>query len=208
MILYVNGDSHSHGMSIKPKETFAYLVAEKFKYQVENRAQIGSSNQSIIRTTLQDLEKTTPDFVLIGWTTWEREEWLHQGNYYNVNSSGHDSLPEDLQERYKHWVLEQSPDQLKSKSQQWHEKIYEFHKTLTTKKIKHLFFNCMYNFFGIDQTHQQDWNNSYLDPYDNDSSYYWYLNKQGYKSDPWFHYGADAHWAWAQRLIEHMEKYA
>jgi hypothetical protein len=36
----------------------------------------GCSNDSIIERTLKYLETNTPDLMIIGWSTWERETWF------------------------------------------------------------------------------------------------------------------------------------
>jgi hypothetical protein len=205
MILYVNGDSHCYGSGVESNNTFAHHVATNFNSLLVNQAKSGASNQRIIRTTKEYLENNTPDLVLIGWSTWEREEWEYNGNYYNVNSSGHDSLPRELEESYKIWVTEQTSDLTDIKSQHWHQEIYKLHLDLQQKNIPHLFFNCMYNFFKIND--YKDWNYNYVDPYNNDYSYYWFLKARGYDADDWYHFKADGHQAWGNFLIEYIENH-
>jgi hypothetical protein len=205
MILYVNGDSHTYGMQLLPHERFSDIVAKEFNFDVVNVAQVGASNARIMRTTREYLDNNQPDLILIGWTTWEREEWFHQDQYYNVNSSGHDPLPANLQQLYKQWVTEQTEDTLCTKSQYWHNEIFKLHIELVEKNIKHVFFNCLYNFFQTDN--QQDWSTNFIGPYDNDSSYYWWLTKQGIRADQWYHFGADGHAAWATKLINYIKQH-
>ena len=205
MILYVNGDSHSYGNNVKDNiKTFANLLSQALDFKLVNSAKSGASNDRIIRTTRNFLADNRPDLVVIGWSTWEREEWEYQGQFYDVNSSGHDRLPDPLITKYKHWVTEQTPETLIEKSQQIHEKIYKLHCELIEKQIPHVFFNCMYNFFEI--KNQQDWNNSYVDPYENDSSYYWYLKNRNFVTDNWYHFGEDGHQAWANFLINYIKE--
>jgi hypothetical protein len=149
MMLYVNGDSHSYGSGIESPNKFSDIVAQEFTYDIVNDATAGASNQRILRTTYDYLKSRNPNLVLIGWSSWEREEWNHQEQYYNVNSSGHDELPDELQTYYKEWVTQQTQETLNIKSQQWHNQIYQLHQELEQKNINHLFFNCMYNFFNI-----------------------------------------------------------
>jgi hypothetical protein len=207
MMLYVNGDSHSHGVGVAIHERFSNIVAHEFNQDTINDAKVGASNQRILRTTQQYLETHRPSLVLIGWSTWEREEWYYQNQYYDVNSSGHTGLPVELQEKYKEWVTKQTPETLNIKSQQFHDQIYQLHQELEQKNIKHLFFNCMYNFFNISDNQKKDWNNCYIGPYDNDSSYYWYLNNQGYVSDEWYHFGSHGHAEWARKLINYIKEH-
>jgi hypothetical protein len=86
-MIYANGDSHTSGVLVQPQERFSNIVAKEFGKSVINHSKPGASNQRILRTTLDFLKSRTPDFVMIGWTTWEREEWYHQGRYYDVNSA-------------------------------------------------------------------------------------------------------------------------
>jgi hypothetical protein len=204
-MLYVNGDSHSYGIGVDATETFAHSVANKFNLNLINQSKIGASNQRIIRTTQEYLKTNIPNLVLIGWTTWEREEWIHEEKYYDVNSSGHNGLPAELENRYKVWVIDQTSDTLDTKSQYWHKEIYNLHLDLQKKNIPHLFFNCMYNFFKI--VNYVDWKHNYVGPYENNYSYYWYLKNLGFAADKWYHYKKDGHYAWAKLLIEHIENH-
>jgi len=201
-MIYFNGDSHTCGIGLDSSQRFSDLVARHFDHPLVNDAKIGASNSRIIRTTKQYLKTNTPDLVIIGWSSWEREEWEYLGQYYDVNSSGHDVLPKELELQYKSWVLEQNEDSLKIKSDYWHNQIYNFHCELLENKQPHLFFNCMYNFFDANI---QDWHECHIGPYDTNRSYYWYLNRQGYKTDEWYHYKADGHWAWAELLIDKIK---
>jgi len=206
MILYVNGDSHSQGVGVQIHENYPVIVAKEFGLDIVNDAQSGASNARILRTSKEYLaSQQTPDLIVIGWSTWEREEWQYQNQYYNVNSSGHDPLPKILEHSYKKWVIEQTPEILNKKSLHWHKEIFQFHKELLQKNIKHIFFNCMYNFFQIQD--KLDWDMNFIGPYDNDSSYYWWLTQQGYKSDKWYHFKASGHQAWGDRLISYIKEH-
>ena len=204
MIVF-NGDSHTAGVNTTTLDRFSNLVAAAFDADVVNLAKVGASNDRILRTTQEYLADNAVDLVVIGWSSWEREEWKHQDSYYDVNSSGHDVLPPVLLDRYKTWVIDQTQDSLIVKSQKWHENIYKFHLELEQKNIKHLFFNCMYNFFHPSDVY--NWNDQYIGPYDNDSSYYWYLKNQGIQTDEWYHFDSTGHRVWADLLINHINKY-
>ena len=122
MILYVNGDSHaaaaecvnSHawakddgffwGLDRMPhpdneKASFGCELANWLFAVLYLDAQAGCSNTRIMRTTREWI-KQNPDavkdcFMVIQWTTWEREEWWHEGHDFQVNASGIDDVPED-----------------------------------------------------------------------------------------------------------------
>ena len=206
MILYVNGDSHSQGVGVQIHESYPVIIAKEFGLDIVNEAQSGASNARILRTSKEYLaSQQTPDLIVIGWSTWEREEWQYENTYYNVNSSGHDPLPKILEHSYKKWVIEQTPEILNKKSLHWHKEIFQFHKELLQKNIKHIFFNCMYNFFQIED--KLDWDMNFIGPYDNDSSYYWWLTQQDYESDKWYHFRASGHQAWGNRLISYIKEH-
>ena len=111
MILYVNGDSHSAGAEAINSHCFAEddplfhalgriphpdnervsygcLLANALYAVLVCDAESGSSNDRIIRTTQEYLKTEKPDAVIIGWSTWEREEWLHDGQYWQINAGG------------------------------------------------------------------------------------------------------------------------
>jgi|TARA_R110001632_G_C11197077_1_gene402782 hypothetical protein len=198
MLLYANGDSHTAPWS------YVNIIGEELASKFVNQAQGGCSNAGIIRRTRNYLKHTTPDLVIIGWSTWEREEWKYKDQYYNVNSSGYDRLPDELQERYKQWVTKQTQKTLNKKSKYWHTEIYKLHQILERELIPHVFFNCMYNFFNA-RSHYP-WNNCYIGPYDNDLSYYHWLKAQGATADEGYHYKTDGHQMWAKRVINYIKE--
>jgi hypothetical protein len=240
MILYVNGDSHSAGAEAVNHHCFAeddsklwpmgrrphpdnlavsygQKLADKLCATLECQAESAGSNDRIIRTTLEYLAEHNPDLIVIGWSTWEREEWLHDGIYYQVTASGTDSVPKELQQRYKQWVIEQDYVSRQQKLLSWHDKIYQFHLSLNDRGIKHLFFNT-YSNFSVIRTKQimtnvqqitpdeSDWGQSYIDPYSENLTYYFWLKNLGFKTvnENSYHYGADAHSKWADFLYGHL----
>lgn len=207
MILYVNGDSNSNGCECKNiEQSWPVLLSNKLNATLVNKATSGCSNARIIRTASNALAHTDRNtFVIIGWTSWEREEWLHQSQYYDVNSGGHNGLPDELHERYKQWVTEQGPDQQSIKSRNMHEQIHRLHRSLKDRRIPHLFFNALMPFQHnlLDPVHKE-WGKNYLGPYDNDWSYYWYLKNHGWKHTDNHHYTDDAQQVWADVLYNYL----
>jgi hypothetical protein len=133
MILYVNGDSHTAGAEAVNSHAFAeddpalfYLgraphpdnlavtwgktlsLALRSGFRCD--AESASSNARILRTTREWLAgggAGHPDqLVIIQWSTWEREEWLYNNTYYQVGASGMDHVPQELQEKYRNFVIE------------------------------------------------------------------------------------------------------
>jgi hypothetical protein len=223
LILYVNGDSHSAGAEAVNSFAFAcddpkykhlkrtphpdnlvasygQLVADSLDYQLVCDAESASSNDRILRTTQDYLKTNTPDLLIIGWTTWEREEWLIDGVYYQVNASGVDYVPDSHKQQYIDWVLSVTPEQ---RDQYWHDTIHQLHQDLTVKKIPHLFFNTYTSFSHIAGAHVE-WNDCYIDPYSDASTYFYWLKSQGLSTvtPSSYHYGADAHLIWAKHLTK------
>ena len=195
MLLYANGDSHTSSWS------YIDIIGENLGIEFVNQAIDGHSNTSIIRRTREYLKHTTPNLIIIGWSSWEREEWQYKGKYYKINSGGPHDFPNALKSRYKEYVSSQTQETLIDKSKYWHTKIFEFHQELGA--IPHVFFNCMYNFFNT--TYEYPWGKCFIGPYDNDQSYYHWLKAQGCEADEWYHYKADGHRLWANRLMHYIK---
>jgi hypothetical protein len=229
LILYVNGDSHSAGAEAVNSHAFAnddinyrhlgraphpdnlkssygYLLAQKLGMDFHCDAESAASNNRILRTTREYLNtNTSPDLIVIGWTTWEREEFSHDGVYYQINGAGiARDWPKEVVDYYKKWL---DYVNLNSKSQYWHDTIYKFHKELLDKDIPHLFFSA-FSTFRHDFIAPVEWNDCYLDPYVNNGCYYNWLQDRGFlpNNQNTFHHGADAHSAWAEHLYYYLTK--
>lgn len=230
MILFVNGDSNSAGaeavnpccwISDDPKYweivgeekyrghpdnlavSYGKIISDKLNYEYINHASAAASNSKILRTTYKYLEHNKPDFIIIGWASWEREEWFNEedGVYYQVNASGADSVPSKWTTRYKNFVIN-CGNTIHLKAQADHEKIYELHCYLLNLQIKHLFFNCHATFHNK-VTNFYDWQNCYIEPY-SEFNYIDYLLLNDYKHNKWWHFGADGHAKWAEFLLPHL----
>ena len=212
MKLYVNGDSHSAGHDAGgPEHSYGRHVADALAAEFTCEAVAGCSNDSIIARTLQYLDSNQPDLVIIGWSTWERETWYWQDQAYNITASGTDTVHPELVDKYKQWVIDScTPEFQKLKEEKNHNNIWNLHATLKERNIKHLFFNC-YSHFFYTVAHNKtryDWGNNYVDPYDQNMTYYFWLEHQGYKpANPrFYHYGPDAHIGWANFLLQQISK--
>ena len=222
MILYVNGDSHSAAAEAAVPYCFAeddslYYALGRRPHPANERVSYGcnianhlnavlhcdaesaSSNDRIIRTTKKYIhEEGIPDLIVIGWSTWEREEWLHDNVYWQVNAGGvgHD-WPEPIKERYRDYIL--TLDWAKAEAQA-HTAIHQLHTELMDLEIPHLFFNT-FNHFNLAPA---DWHNCYLDPYDSKKTYWHWLTNSGFRSNQSYHFGADAHAKWADFLMSRL----
>jgi hypothetical protein len=233
MILYVNGDSHSSGAEAVNRHCFAnddsvywqpeyYLkphpdnlevsygnqLAKMIGAELYCDASAAGSNYRIIRTTKDYLKNNRPDVMIIGWSTWEREEWYDEETeaYFQVNCSGIDQVPDKWALRYKNFIANCDWDQ---KTMLWHEEIWNFHNYLDSINIPHLFFNCHSNFYYVEhitkKSTRYNYGHNYIRPYDN-FSYLDYLIPLGYKHTKYHHFGPDAHRKWAEFLLPYLTK--
>jgi len=237
MILYVNGDSHTAAAEATNPHAFAEddgryfykgraphpdnlkvswgkLLSESLQAGFHCDAESASSNDRILRTTREWINTTYPRYndeviVIIQWSTWEREEWLIDGEYYQINASGIDIVPESHQEQYKEFV---STVDWKQKTQEAYQKIWELHQELLDKNIKHIFFNGNNDFSSIplsarsDIKGDKDWERHYIGPYDSDQTFDSILRNSGYQTvspDSW-HFGRDAHGFWSRYMLQYI----
>ena len=175
MILYVNGDSHAAaaeavvphawaeddeffwGLGRRPhpeneRASFGCELANHLYAILQCDAQAGGSNARIIRNTrewLRNQDRVDDIFVVIQWSTWEREEWLYDNIWWQVNASGIDEVPEALQDRYKQFIIDVNWATARQKA---HEDIWAFHKELEQQDVRHVFFNGNHHFGELDIT--------------------------------------------------------
>ena len=229
MILYVNGDSHAAaaeaavphawaqddgflwGMGRQPhpanaRVSFGCELANHLLAVLDLDAQAGGSNARIMRTTRAWIDRNRASlddtFVLIQWSTWEREEWFHDDEWWQVNASGIDHVPEELHTRYQQFVTNIDWKQC---MRQAHEDIWQFHQELKAQGVRHVMFNGNSHFEELDPF---DWGNSYIGPYSAKNTYNSILRQQGYKTvnpDSW-HFGQDAHCFWAEHLLQYIKR--
>ena len=227
MILFVNGDSHAAAAEAVNPHAFAeddadlaYLgrtphpanlavswgrrLSETLKAGFHCAAESASSNARILRTTRDWLsQQVTYDdvLVIIQWSTWEREEWLYEGVYYQVGASGIDHVPQALQGKYQNFVI---GTDWKQKTEQAHSEIWAFHNELEQQNIKHIFFNGN-NDFSLVNDHR-NWGTSYIGPYDPGLTYDAIIRARGIDTvapNSW-HFGPDGHAVFHRFLLNHI----
>ena len=222
MILYVNGDSHTAAAEAVNSFAFAnndirYVaqgkrphpdnldvswgmrLSKKLGLGLKCDAESGSSNDRIIRTTVDFMKSRKArgnpyTVVVIGWNTWEREEWYDEESreWFQVTASGTDVVPEKWHTRYRQYIAGLD---YKQKEAEAHKKIHDLHLRFYGAGIPHLFFNAMWHFQYQDK--DTVWHDCYLDPYDPDWSYaeWTKLNQLN---------GPEAHSVWAELLAKRL----
>jgi hypothetical protein len=182
------------------RRSYGTHLAKKLDATLVCDALPGGSNDRIFRTTEDYLiNYTIPDLLIIGWSTWEREEWWdkYTKRYWQINAGGiGEDWPQEIKDRYKNWAIELN---YQAKINKTHRAIHNFHLKLQDEGINHYFFTCYEPFTNVESL---DWSGCYLAPYDKNYTYYNWCQNQGFKTvNPTsYHYGADAHEAWAEFL--------
>jgi hypothetical protein len=234
LILYVNGDSHSAGaeavnsysfaiddplywgMGRKPhpdnlRVSYGCELANLLGAILVCDAESASSNDRTVRTTYEHLvdvpgmlNNNRPDLVVIGWSTWEREEWWHAetARYWQINGGGvGQDWPDEFKQQYKQFVANIDFNRSMSKAQN---KIWALHKDLQKMNINHLFFNSFEQLSNVDHL---DWEGCYLEPYNATYTYYNWLKAKEFKTvrTDSYHFGPAAHAAWAEFLYQTLK---
>jgi len=228
MMLYVNGDSHTAGAEAVNPHAFAQddpalfylgrsphpanlavswgkMVSLSLRSGFRCDAESASSNTRIIRTTRDWLNSGGQDhpdqLIIIQWSTWEREEWLYDGIYYQVGASGTDHVPQALQERYRNYVIGIDWQQ---KILEAHNEIWKFHQELNDLGVHHIFFNGNNNFDCI--TDCRDWGTSYIGPYDAKMTYDAIIRSQkiGTVAPNSWHFGKDGHSYFHRFMLQYI----
>ena len=227
MILYVNGDSHTAAAEAVNVHAFAEddpkyfylgraphpdnlqaswgkLLSLALQAGFHCAAESASSNSRIMRTTrewLPTIQDQGEILIIIQWSTWEREEWLHDGIYYQVNASGIDHVPQALQEKYRHYIM---GIDWQAKTKEAHDQIWAFHKELEAKGIKHIFFNGNNDFSKIKD--QRVWDMCYVAPYEPTMTFDAIVRKQGIETvaPNSYHFGKDAHSFFNRFMLQYI----
>ena len=227
MILFVNGDSHTAAAEAVNPYAFAEddptltqlgrtphpanlavswgrRLSDTLKAGFHCLAESASSNARILRTTRDWLDQQINYddlLVIIQWSTWEREEWLHDGVYYQVGASGIDHVPQALQEKYRNFLI---GTDWEIKTEQAHNEIWALHNELEQQNIKHIFFNGNNDFALVKD--QQDWGTSYIGPYDPKFTYDSIIRAGGIDTvapNSW-HFGRDGHSVFYRFMLNYI----
>ena len=229
MILYVNGDSHTAAAEAVNNHAFAMddgalfhmgraphpdnlavswgrLLSHALRAGFHCGAESASSNTRILRTTREWLATTPINqdlLIIIQWSTWEREEWLIDNVYYQINASGLDDVPESHKQKYKEYVVGVDWQQ---KTEQAHNDIWEFHQELLDQNIKHVFLNGNNHFDNIKSKQRRQWGSSYIGPYDPKQTYNYLIQDQGIQTvapNSW-HFGRDGHSYFHRFMLQYI----
>jgi len=183
---------------------FADQLSQPFRCWGKN----GASNywiQTHVEYFLSD-ETWSPDtFLLIGWTSWEREEWPWLYSNISVCGGPDFGVPAAMKARYEQWKSTLTRDYMHACLEIWHERIYQVHEQLHERGVPHLFWTTYDNFKDLED--HRNWHGAFYRPYDPYgcmSKWFEANNVQAVAGDP-FHYGVDGHQAWGVELANYAK---
>lgn len=193
------------------KRSYSQRLADLLGADLVCDAEPGGSNARILRLTREYLKSNRPDFLVIGWSPFEREEWWHNGVAYQVTGGGVESVPAELAYKYKKWVIDNSdPCAINARTVASHQEIFVFHQELLELSIPHLFFNTFNSFEFIHDMGGTylNWSDCFVEPYRESYTYCLWLKNQGYQpvSATSMHFGPAGHQAWAEFLYQNYFK--
>lgn len=225
MILYVNGDSHSAAaqatndysfanddfakvaLGTKPHPanlaiSYGMHLSKFLKLALICDAESGTSNERILRTSKEFIDKqddTRNLFIVIGWTHCSKTEFIdtETGETLQADMLYPNSVPKKFEKEFRRQIVKRD---LKNRTIDWHNKIYDFHRELVDNDIKHLFFNSVSTFESIAKDDQKDWKGHFMHPYKHNFCYVDMLDKAGFGSNELNNFNADAHFFWAKYL--------
>ena len=183
---------------------FADSLSRPFRCWGKN----GASNywiQTHIDYFLADQTWSPDTFLLIGWTSWEREEWPWLYNNISVCGGPDFGVPAAIKARYEQWKTTLTRDYMRACLEIWHERIYQVHEQLNECGVPHLFWTTYDNF--KDLSDHKDWHGAFYRPYDSHgcmSKWFEANNIQAIAGDP-FHYGVAGHQAWGTELANYAK---
>lgn len=146
-MILTNGCSFTEGYNL-PSADLAWpaQLGKILGQQVKNLALGGGSNDRISRTLREELIHQTPDAVIVGWTTNNRNELYHVDGFY-VRATSHGCLaecevvPADIDVLHKHWLTHNFNQWINYRN--WVYNILFFQNYFEKTKIPYLFFTAL-----------------------------------------------------------------
>ena len=150
--LYCNGDSWTAGDDAQqdPIELWPTKLGSLLNVPITNSAKPGSSNDGVVRTTINDLlllkrqNRLEGTFVIIGWSSPERKDFFYKGSWDTLYPAQLGLEDEDKNRTQLHKLYV---------SEYWNKEEYitrhclntiNLHYFLSQLNVPHLFFNAFY----------------------------------------------------------------
>ena len=88
MKLVVCGCSWSSRDNAYPDTEYGYFVSEHYGWEYQNIARVSGSNFNIRLQIDYAVKYLNPDFIIVNWTTPDRVDWNHKGNWGQSRGPG------------------------------------------------------------------------------------------------------------------------
>jgi len=154
-MILINGCSFTEGYDLENiNDNWPSQLSHIINKPISNIALGGSSNDRIARTTHEWLvTNPDPEHVIIGWTTYNRNElYHHEGLYIRGLSTGSESEieynPADIKIVHKNWIQYNLNRWINYRNWIYH--LLFLQKYFESKNIKYTFFNAIDNPLIID----------------------------------------------------------
>lgn len=230
------GCSHTNGCMIDGKAgssrhnqecSYAGVISEIKGYNYINMSTNGASNQYIYRNAIKFITNhMIPGeeyFFLIAWSGWPRFEM----RYNDKSGLTHDSIAEFADHQYIPFTSQTASKIFKEKSfkkmlnlapaifdetmmmDHWSSYAYGLQNIFENKNIKYVMFNTCDEMVRTKNnvgTCNQLNTKKYYSPFVRGDSFLTWGLQQGYKRTPCWHLGADAHLAWANKMIDFIDE--
>jgi hypothetical protein len=225
MKYFVMGDSNLIGANTDPShinygpdpDNFMNIIGRNLDIEFECWAKNGASNDHIIRMTEEWIANTPGNpkekFVLIGWSTWEREEHKISEKYYDIdawsiynafwNPPELNPFAESLKQR-----VESDPYYMDSCSRAWAERIHNYAKFLENRGIKYFFWNAYMTLLRPPTSENFQFDHRYVLPYEDCfNQYFWLKRVRNHppKADDPYHFDQEGHRMWAEFLTQYIQ---
>jgi hypothetical protein len=109
-MILANGCSFTEGYDLQSlDQAWPYCLGRALETPVKNLALGGVSNDRIFRTLKEELTKSQPDTVIVGWTDFSRNELSHRDGMYVRALAGcclpeNEIAPADTDHLHKNWL--------------------------------------------------------------------------------------------------------
>jgi len=172
------------------------------KATIYNESRPYASNDRIMRTTKEFINKDQDQdvFLMILWAPFDRTEWHMDDKYYQVSTSITPDIPKALNKTYKKFKTGYN-DIIAQKT--WHHNIWNFHKELTERGIKHLFAMESSPFTELKRKHK--WGDNFINPYTDETTFVGICSNAANANGDGF-FDAKGHTGYMRYVIPHCIK--
>lgn len=209
--LYAIGDSFTYGEELIDKShAWPQVLGSRLGYQVINAGEPASSNDKIVRKTLEYLtEKPKVDLVVIGWSLAGRSEYADETGYYDIWPGSRGNLFKHSNSMWRHELINHVTlhHNMEAMYKKFLQQVILMQRYLESLNIKYIMLNVLQNdeykkhkFSNYIQYHEQVNTETFLG-FDQSGMIEW---ANGCSKGPRGHFLEDGHQRVADKIYEHI----